>query len=153
MRRMVPFALAALLFASPALAQGVTAPAAPAAMSGHAHAMGPGTGMAGGGCAAMMAKMDSSNVRIASLTEAMNSATGSKKTEAMAAVVNALVQDRLAMQGMMHQMHSQMMGGMGAMGGASGCSAGMECCKGQAMDCCKAGAGSCSAPAAPEKKE
>jgi hypothetical protein len=83
----------------------------------------------------------------------MNKATGNKKTEAMAAVINAMVQDRLAMQAMMHQMHSQMMGGMGGMGGAAGCSAGMECCKGQAMDCCKAGATSCSAPAAPEKKE
>jgi hypothetical protein len=158
MRRLAPFALAALLFASPAMAQDAAAPAAPAApMAGHAHAMGPGTGMSGGGCAGMMAKMDSSNARIASLTEAMNKATGSKKTEAMAAVINAMVQDRLAMQAMMHQMHSQMMGGMGgmgAMGGQSGCSAGMECCKGQAMDCCKAGATSCSAPAAaPEKKE
>ena len=101
------------------MAQDAPAPAAPAApMAGHAHAMGPGTGMAGGGCAAMMAKMDSSNAQIASLTEAMNKATGSKKTEAMAAVVNALVQDRLAMQEMMHQMHShmEMMGGMGGMG-------------------------------------
>lgn len=156
MRHLTPFALAALLLASPAVAQDAAAPAAPAApMAGHAHAMGPGAGMAG--CGAMMAKMDSSNARIASLTEAMNKATGSKKTEAMAAVINAMVQDRLAMQAMMHQMHSQMMGGMGgmgAMGGQAGCSAGMECCKGQAMDCCKSGSTSCSAPAAaPEKKE
>jgi hypothetical protein len=104
----------------------------------------------------MMAKMDSANARIASLTEAMNKATGSKKTEAMAAVVNAMVQDRLAMQSMMHEMHShmEMMGGMSGMAAKSACSAGMECCKGQAMDCCKGEAGSCSAPAAaPEKKE
>ncbi len=165
MRRLTRVALAALLVASPAVAQDAGAPAAPSApMAGHAHAMGPATGMAGGGCAAMMAKMDSSNARIASLTEAMNKATGSKKTEAMAAVLNAMVQDRLAMQAMMHQMHSQMMGGMGGMGGMGekpSCSAGMdcckgqamECCKGQAMDCCKGGAMSCSAPAAPEKKE
>jgi len=98
---------------------------------------------------AMMARMDSSNARLATLTEAMNKATGSKKTEAMAAVINAMVQDRLAMQAMMHQMHSHMesmMGGMGEMGAKSACSAG--------MDCCKAGATSCSAAAAaPEKKE
>lgn len=159
MRHLTRLALTALFLASPAVAQDAPAPAAPPApMAGHAHAMGPGTGMAG--CAAMMAKMDSSNARIAALTDAMNKATGSKKTEAMATVLNALVQDRLAMQSMMHEMHSHMMGGMGGMaamgctGEKPGCGAGMECCKGQAMDCCKGGAMSCSAPAAaPEKKE
>ena len=153
MRRLALTALAAFLLASPALAQEPTAAAAPdVPMAGHAHTMAPGAGM-GSGCASMMAKMDSANARIASLTEAMNKATGGKKTEAMAAVLNAMVQDRLAMQAMMHEMHShtEMMGGMGA---KSACSAGMECCKGQAMDCCKGQGTSCSAPAAaPEKKE
>jgi len=155
MRRLALLALAApLLLASPAWAQEPTAaPAPPAAMGGHAHAMGPGMAMGegGGGCAAMMAHMDSANARIATLTETMNKASGSKKTEAMAAVVNAMVQDRLAMQGMMHEMHShmeQMMkGGMGGMSGMAGCSAGMECCKGAGMSC-----GAAAAPA-PEKKE
>jgi hypothetical protein len=112
-------------------------------MADHAHAMGPGMAMGasgGGCCGGMMAKMDSANARIASLTEAMNKATGSKKAGATAAVVDALVQDRLAMQGMMHEMHMQMMqGGMGGMGGM-GAAGGMT---------------GCPAPAAPapEKKE
>ena len=129
MRRLALLALAApLLLASPLWAQDPAA-AAPAPMAGHAHAMGPATG-AGGGCGgggencpcmAMMAKMDSANVQIAALTEAMNKASGSKKTDAMAALLNAMVQDRLMMQGLVKMMHThmekQMMGGMGGMGG------------------------------------
>ena len=149
MRRLALLALAApLLLASPLWAQD-PAPAAPAPMAGHAHAMGPamgaGAGCGGGDCAcmAMMAKMDSANTQIAELTAAMNKASGSKKTEAMAALLNAMVQDRLAMQGMLKMMHShmeaQMMGGMGGMGGMSGmggmpgmaekpaCAPGMSC--------------------------
>ena len=55
-----------------------------------------------------MAKMDSANVQIAELTEKMNKASGSKKTEAMAALLNALVQDRLMMQGVVKMMHTHM---------------------------------------------
>ena len=105
MRRLALTALAALLLASPTLAQEPAAAAAPPVpMAGHAHTTAPGAGM-GGGCASMLAKMESANARIASLTEAMNKATGSKKTDAMAAVLNAMVQDRLAMQSMMHEIH------------------------------------------------
>lgn len=164
MRRLSLIALAApLLFAAPLWAQ---EPAAPAPMAGHAHAMGPGMG-AGGGCGgsgecpcmAMMAKMDSANAQIADLTAAMNKASGSKKTEAMAAVVNAMVQDRLMMEGLLKMMHAHMqkmmmggmegmggMGGMNGMGGSMGgngaCSPGMECCKG-------AGGAGCGAAASP----
>ena len=98
MRRLTLLALAApLLLAAPLWAQEPT-PATPPPMAGHAHAMGPATG-AGGGCGgggencpckAMMAKMDSANVQIAELTEKMNKASGSKKTEAMSALLNAL---------------------------------------------------------------
>jgi hypothetical protein len=163
MRRLALIALAApLLLATPLWAQdSAAAPATP--MAGHAHAMGPGMG-AGGGCGgecpcmAMMAKMDSANVQIADLTAAMNKASGNKKMEAMAAVVNAMVQDRLMMQGVVKMMHEHMkqmmmggmegmegMGGMGGMGGKGGmmggkgeCSPGMECCKGEG--CAAAGA-------------
>lgn len=147
MRRLSLIALAApLLFAAPLRAQ---EPATPAPMAGHAHAMGPGMG-AGGGCGgsgecpcmAMMAKMDSANAQIADLTAAMNKASGSKKTEAMAAVVNAMVQDRLMMEGLLKMMHAHMqkmmMGGMEGMGGMNG----MECCKG-------AGGAGCGAAATP----
>ena len=173
MRRLALIALAApLLLASPLWAQD-PAPAAPPPMAGHAHAMGPATGAGGCGgggadcpCKAMMAKMDSANVQIADLTEKMNKASGSKKTDAMAALLNALVQDRLMMQGMVKMMHThmekQMMGGMGGMMGDHGAGAqGMECCKGGApMDCCKAaggagcaGAGCGAAAPAPASKE
>jgi hypothetical protein len=156
MRRLALIALAApLLLASPLWAQESAAPPA-APMAGHAHAMGPGMG-AGGGCGgsgecpcmAMMAKMDSANSQIADLTAAMNKASGNKKMDAMAAVVNAMVQDRLMMQGMVKMMHAHMqqmmmgemegMGGMGGMGGMMGgkgaCSPGMDCCKGDGTGC------------------
>ncbi len=177
MRRLSLIALAVpLLLASPLWAQEPTS-AAPPPMAGHAHAMGPamGAGGCGGGgencpCKAMMAKMDSANVQIADLTEKMNKASGSKKTEAMAALLNALVQDRLMMQGLVKMMHThmegQMMGGMGGMGGMMGGhgagAQGMDCCKGgaQQMDCCKAaggagcaGAGCGAAAPAPAPKE
>ncbi len=155
MRRLALFALfalaAPLLLASPLRAQEPAA-ASPAPMAGHAHAMGPAMGagescgMEDCECKAMMAKMDSAAARLAALTETMNKASGNKKVEAMAAVVNALVQDRAAMQQMMQKMHMHMMhmmmggkgemggmggmGGMGAMGGMHGkadCPAGQTC--------------------------
>lgn len=166
MRRLALIALAApLLLATPLWAQGsAAAPATP--MADHAHPMGPGMGAGGdyggGGecpCMAMMAKMDSANVQIADLTAAMNKASGNKKMEAMAAVVNAMVQDRLMMQGMVKMMHAhmkQMMGGMegmegmGAMGGKGGmmgakgeCSPGMDGGKGEG---CAAAAAPAAAP-------
>ncbi len=163
MRRLALLALAGPLFlATPLRAQEpAAAPAAP--MAGHAHNMGPGMGAGGCGgecpCMAMMAKMDSANIQIADLTAAMNKASGSKKTEAMAAVVNAMVQDRLMMQGMLKMMHAHMekmmmggmggMEGMGGMGGMGGMKGGQgECAPG--TDCCKAAGGAgCGAAAAP----
>ncbi|HRZ09500.1 MAG TPA: hypothetical protein P5319_06350 [Gemmatimonadales bacterium] len=168
MRRLTLLALAApLLLSAPLWAQEPT-PATPPPMAGHAHAMGPATG-AGGGCGgggencpckAMMAKMDSANVQIADLTEKMNKASGSKKTEAMAALLNALVQDRLMMEGVLKMMHAHMekqmmggMGGMGAMGGMGGMGGQGACAPG--ADCCKAagGAGCGAAAPAPAPKE
>lgn len=165
MRRLALIALAApLLVASPLRAQDPT-PAAPPPMAGHAHAMGPGMGAGGCGgencpCMAMMAKMDSANVQIADLTEKMNKASGSKKTEAMAALLNALVQDRLMMQGLVKMMHTHMekqmmggmggmcgMGGMGGMGGQGACAPGSDCCK------AAGGAGCGAAAPAPAPKE
>jgi hypothetical protein len=163
MRRLALIALAApLLFASPLWAQ-EPAPATPPPMAGHAHAMGPAMGAGGCGsgencpCKAMMAKMDSANVQIAELTEKMNKASGSKKTEAMAALLNTLVQDRLMMQGMLKMMHThmekQMMGGMGGMGGMHDMGGKPACAPGS--DCCKAagGAGCGAAAPAPAPKE
>ena len=173
MRRLSLIALAApLLLAAPLWAQEPATPA-PAPMAGHAHAMGPAMagGCGGSGecpCMAMMAKMDSANAEIADLTAAMNKASGGKKTEAMAAVVNAMVQDRLMMEGLLKMMHAHMqkmmmggmegMGGMGGMGGMNGmggamggngaCSPGMECCKGAGGAGCGA-----AAPPAPAPKE
>lgn len=159
MRRLSLIALAApLLFAAPLWAQ---EPATPAPMAGHAHAMGPGMGAGGCGsgecpCMEMMAKMDSANAQIADLTAAMNKASGSKKTEAMAAVVNAMVQDRLMMEGLLKMMHAHMqkmmmggmegMGGMNGMGGNGACSPGMECCKGSGGAGCGAAATPAPAP-------
>ena len=132
MRRLALIAFAApLLVAAPLRAQEpAQAPPPAAAMPAHAHAMGPGAAMGGdmAGCTAMMAQMDSANARLAALTETMNKASGSKKTDATAAVVNALIQDRLVMQKHMHEMMMHMMGGMGDMGGMSGCSAGATGC-------------------------
>jgi len=140
MRRLALIAFAApLLMAAPLIAQEpAQAPPPAAAMPAHGHAMGPGAAMGGemAGCKTMMAQVDSANARLAALTETMNKASGSKKTDATAAVVNALIQDRLAMQKHMHEMMMHMMGGMGDMEGMAG------------MDCCKAGATGCSAPAA-----
>ena len=166
MRRLTLLALAApLLLAAPLWAQEPT-PATPPPMAGHAHAMGPGMGAGGFGgaencpCKAMMAKMDSANVQIAELTEKMNKASGSKKTEAMSALLNALVQDRLMMQGVVKMMHThmekQMMGGMrgkggmgdmGAMDGNGACAPGSDCCK------AAGGAGCGAAAPAPAPKE
>jgi len=54
---------------------------------------------------------DSATARLDRLVQAMNQATGSKKTEAMAAVINELVAQRRAM----HQHMQQMMGPGGMM--------------------------------------
>lgn len=61
---------------------------------------------------AMMMRMDSLGARLDSLTRVMNQATGTRKVNAMAEVVTALVAHHLEMQ---RRMHEDMMG-QGGMG-------------------------------------
>jgi len=136
MRRLVPLLLTPLFLVAPLVAQDpAPAPAAPPAMGGHAHAMGPTTGAGGCGemCAGMMARMDSANAQITTLTDAMNKAKGDKqKVEAMTALLNVLVQQRLQMQSAMQMMHQHMEhmmhGGMGGMNGMAHCADGGKGC-------------------------
>jgi hypothetical protein len=72
--------------------------------------MGDTTGMMSGG---MM--RDAGDARLDSLVQAMNQATGNRKVQAMAAVINELVAERRAM----HEHMRQMMGHGGKMGGAA----------------------------------
>jgi hypothetical protein len=126
MRRLALLVLAApLILSTPALAQ-EPATAPPMPMAAHAHQMTPpasagqGCGAMDPSCGAMLARMDSVNAQLAALTEKMDKATGSKKVEAMGAVIDAMVRDRLEMASMMTKMHAhmqQMMGGMSGMGG------------------------------------
>ena len=60
----------------------------------------------------MEAEMKAQNAEIDSLVAAMNSATGEKKVDAVAAVVSKLVEQRKAMQEKMATMHEKMQGGM-----------------------------------------
>ncbi len=60
----------------------------------------------------MEAEMKAQNAEIDSLVAAMNSATGEKKVDAIAAVVSKLVEQRKAMQEKMAAMHEKMQGGM-----------------------------------------
>jgi hypothetical protein len=101
-----------------------------AASTGTARAQqGMGCGMSGSGQMAgrmamdhtMMARMDSLDVVLDSLTKVMNAATGTRKTKAMAAVLNQVVAHHLEMRrAMRHSMECQ----AGMRGGASGCSGG-----------------------------
>ncbi len=59
---------------------------------------------------AMMARMDSLDVRLDSLSRVMTSATGTRKVNAMSAVLSALVAQHLDMR---RTMHEHMMGQMG----------------------------------------
>jgi hypothetical protein len=58
----------------------------------------------------MMAEMKAADAKLDALVRAMNSATGEKKADAIAAVVNELVNQHKSMHGRMGQMHEQMMG-------------------------------------------
>ena len=63
----------------------------------------------------MMAMHDSADARLDSLVRAMNAATGNRKVDAMAAVINELVDQRRLMREhmrgmMMHRPHPGMMG-------------------------------------------
>ena len=57
----------------------------------------------------MMAKMEAMNARLDDLVKKMNAATGSKKTDAVAAVINELVAQRKQMQAQMMAMQPEMM--------------------------------------------
>ena len=57
-----------------------------------------------GNRAMMMKMMEASDARLDKLVEAMNSATGQKKVDAMAAVINELIAQRKMMRGHMRQM-------------------------------------------------
>lgn len=73
----------------------------------------PPGGMAGmPGMAERMRTMDSLNVRLDTLVNRMNRATGNKKVTAMADVINELVAQRRAMQGHMRQMMESRQGMM-----------------------------------------
>jgi len=71
----------------------------------------------------MMAQSAAHDAEIAKLTEQMNHATGQAKVDAMAQLLNALVQDRAAMHEqmqMMQHMHEMMKEGGGAHGEMQG---------------------------------
>ncbi len=57
----------------------------------------------------MMAKMEAADARLDELVKTMNAATGSKKTDAMAAVINELVAQRKQMRKDMMAMQPEMM--------------------------------------------
>ena len=63
----------------------------------------------------MMAEMTAGDAKLDTLVQAMNSATGAGKVDAVASVVSELVQQQKAMHTHMGQMHQQMMGGRGMM--------------------------------------
>jgi hypothetical protein len=57
----------------------------------------------------MMAKMEAADARLDELVKTMNAATGSKKTNAVAAVINELVAQRKQMRDQMMAMQPEMM--------------------------------------------
>jgi hypothetical protein len=63
----------------------------------------------------MMAEMKAGNAKLDALVRDMNAASGGAKINAVAAVVNELVQQHKAMHEHIGQMHQQMMGGRGMM--------------------------------------
>jgi hypothetical protein len=65
----------------------------------------------------MMADMKAGDARLDALVKSMNAAAGDAKTNAIAAVVNELVQQHKAMHAHMGEMHQHMMGGQQMMGG------------------------------------
>lgn len=108
LRALIGIAAGALLMAGAASAQ---QPAPQARDSMHMQArMGDTMGMTSG---EMM--RGASDARLDSLVQAMNRATGNRKVQAMAAVINELVEERRAM----HQRMQQMMEHGGKRGGAA----------------------------------
>ncbi|MBI4888036.1 MAG: hypothetical protein HY824_13155 [Acidobacteria bacterium] len=64
----------------------------------------------------MMAGMKADRTKLDALVTEMNGAPGTRKVDAMAAVVTELVRQHTAMFDRMGQMHEQMMGGRAMMG-------------------------------------
>jgi hypothetical protein len=60
----------------------------------------------------MAAEMKAQDAELDKLVAAMNSATGEKKVDAIAAIVSKLVEQRKAMHEKMGAMHEKMQGGM-----------------------------------------
>jgi hypothetical protein len=60
----------------------------------------------------MQTEMQTTDGQLDALLAEMNGSTGEKKVEAIAALLNRMVQERKAMQHRMAEMHMQMMGGM-----------------------------------------
>ena len=60
----------------------------------------------------MMAEMKAADARLDALVRDMNAATGTARIDAIAAVLNELLQQRKAMQERMAKMSEHMMGGM-----------------------------------------
>ncbi len=65
----------------------------------------------------MQAEMQAADGQLDALLAEMNGSTGTKKVEAMAALLNRMAQERKAMQHRMAEMHMQMMGGTAGPGG------------------------------------
>lgn len=132
MRRILLVALLALAGATTLAAQRPDCPRDSAAGAGMMRGMKPGGG--GGMDHAMMMRMDSLGARLDSLTKVMNRASGSRKVDAMAAVLTTLVSDHREMQRHMHErmMREHGMGGGGMAGGmehgAMGAGPGMADC-------------------------
>jgi hypothetical protein len=59
---------------------------------------------------AMMARMDSIDVALDSLSKVMNGATGTRKVNAMAAMLNVIVGHHREMHRMMHRSDQRMLG-------------------------------------------
>ena len=68
----------------------------------------------------MMANMQAADAKLNALVETMNAAKGAEKTEAIAALLTAIVKEHGAMRGSMMNMMNMMSGMPGMMGGMSG---------------------------------
>lgn len=109
----------ALLLLVPALVLAQSTPPA-----GHPHGgqgMQPGQGQGAVDCQGMMSmhkqvhqRMEAMDAEVARLAADMNQATGQAKVDAMARVINAMVEQRTAMRSMMEEMQPAMMRHMGA---------------------------------------
>jgi|CXWL01.1.fsa_nt_gi hypothetical protein len=142
LRRGSLFAATALLAALPALAQESAPPAAaPAHDMQHCKMMGSATADPGGDHASPMmamhtdakAKMDAMDAKLSTLVMQMDAAKGTKKVDAMAAVLDELVAQRKAMREMMETMQPMMVRHMVSqmgMGMMRGMMEGMSCADG-----------------------